>query len=275
MIFAAVAAALALAAPAPRAEISFWGGFAHAQVFVMATDGSGVRAITNLYSAKRGAWSPDGSRLAFDGRFYATLFDFDIGVMRADGSGVRRVTRGPDRDIMAAWSPDGRWLAFARQSSETADAQLWLVRPNGRGAHHLVGGSSPSWSPDGRWIAFDAPGGIWAVRPDGSGRRKLVGGEVGGLKWSPDGHRLAYTSWRGTAPEVYVARADGSRARRLTQNRVDDFDPSWSPDGRRILYTHGRENAHAVYVMNADGTGKRRLTKGGDNWATSWRPPSR
>src|SRR6266498_19597 len=98
----AVAAALAVAAGQP--EISFWSGFAHAQVYLMAADGSGVRRLTNLYSAKRGVWSPDAKRLAFDGRFYPTLFDFDIGIARPDGSRVRRVTRGPERDIMAARS---------------------------------------------------------------------------------------------------------------------------------------------------------------------------
>jgi Tol biopolymer transport system component len=264
-----IAAALALAAAA-RPEISFWSGFAHAQVYVMAADGTGAKALTNLYSAKRGAWSPDGRRLAFDGRFYETLSDF--GVMNADGSGVRRVTRGPARDVMAAWSPDGHWLAFSRYRSEGAKPDVWLGRPNGRDAHRLVRGGTPAWSPDGRWIAFDAPGGVFAVHPDGSGRRLLVAGSVGSLKWSPSGRRVTYTAWQRNTSEVYVAQADGSKPRRLTRNKVDDFDPSWSPDSRRILYTHGRENAHAVFVMNSDGAGKRRLTRGGDSWATSWRP---
>jgi Tol biopolymer transport system component len=57
-----------------------------------------------VFSAKRGDWSPDGRRLVFDGRFYRTLFDFDIGVMNADGSGAHRITRGPARDEWAtAW----------------------------------------------------------------------------------------------------------------------------------------------------------------------------
>jgi Tol biopolymer transport system component len=266
-----VAAVLFLAVAA-RPEISFWSGFAHPQVYVMAADGTGARALTNLYSAKRGAWSPDGGRLAFDGRFYETLNDFDVAVMKADGSGIRRLTRGPARDVMAAWSPDGRWLAFSRVHTEGARPEVWLVRPNGRDAHRFVRGGAPAWSPDGHWIAFDAPGGIWAVHPDGSGRRLIVKGNLGSLEWSPDGRRVAYTSWARNTSEIYVARADGSRPRRLTRNAVDDFEPSWSPDGRKILYTHGRENAHAVYVMNSNGTAKRALTRGGDSWATSWRP---
>ena len=271
MSLLAVVVLLALAPPAPRPVISFWNGIGDAQVFIMAADGRGVRQLTHLFSAKRASWSPDGKQLVFDGRFYKTLNDFDIGIMRADGSAVRRITHGPERDVMAAWSPDGRWLAFSRLRAEGAESEVWLVRPNGRQAHRLVKGSAPAWSPDARWIAFDAPGGIYAVRPDGSGRRLIARGDLGGLEWSPDGHRIAYTNWSGKAPEIYVAGADGSNTRRLTRNGVDDFDPSWSPDGRKILYTHGRENAHAVYVMNADGTRKRRLTRGGDDWATSWR----
>jgi TolB protein len=221
-----IVAVLALAAARP--EISFWSGFAHPQVYVMAANGSGRRALTNLFSAKRGAWSPDGRR-----------------------------------------------LAFSRLLKEGGQPDVWLVRPSGRDAHRLVPGSSPAWSPNGRWVAYDKPGGIWAVHPDGTGRRRIITGKVDSLKWSPDGRRIAYTSWAHRSSEIYVARADGSHARRLTRNAVDDFDPSWSPDGRRILYTHGRENAHAVYVMSRDGTGKRPLTRGGDSWATSWRPRAR
>ena len=53
-----LAGALVLAAVA-QPEISFWSGFAHPKVYVM----TGARALTNLYSAKRGAWSPDGRRI--------------------------------------------------------------------------------------------------------------------------------------------------------------------------------------------------------------------
>jgi Tol biopolymer transport system component len=237
----------------------------------MNPDGSGRHRLTSFFSAKRGDWSPDGRRLAFDGRFYQTLFDFDIGVMNADGSRAHRITRGPARDIDARWSPDGRWIAFTRLKTEGGVPDLWLVRPDGRDAHLLVAkAGSPAWAPEGR-VAFDAPGGIWTVRVDGGGRRRLVSGNVGQVAWSPDARRIAYTRW-GRTGEIYTASADERSARRLTRNAVDDFGPVWSPDGTRILFTRGADEARQVFVMNADGSGQTNLSRNRyDEWATAWR----
>ena len=138
MSLLAVVVLLALAPPAPRPVISFWNGIGDAQVFIMAADGRGVRQLTHLFSAKRASWSPDGKQLVFDGRFYKTVNDFDIGIMRADGSGVRRITRGPERDVMAVWSPDGRWLAFSRLRAEGAEPDVWLVRPTVGGSRSVA-----------------------------------------------------------------------------------------------------------------------------------------
>ena len=110
-LFLALAAPFAAgAASAPNGQISFWSDRANgrAQVFVMNADGTHQHRLTNLFSAKRGDFSPNGRKLVFDGRGYETLFDFDIFVMNADGSDVRRLTRGPERDTQASWSPDGR-----------------------------------------------------------------------------------------------------------------------------------------------------------------------
>lgn len=273
MITVLIAALLAGTPQQP--SISFWSdrGSGRAQVYVMNADGTAQSRLTNLFSAKRAVWSPDARRLAFDGRFHVTLFDFDIGVMNADGSGVRRVTRGAARDVLAAWSPNGRWIAFMREYEEGGMPEVRLVRPDGSGNRRVIAGGSPAWSPDGRWLAFERPGGIWVIRPDGTGLRRLVAGEVGAPAWSPDRRRLAYTTWEYGAPEIEVARADGSGRRRVTRNRADDFGPAWSPDGRRLLYTHGPDGAHDVYVMDADGSHVRNLTPGaGDDWATAWRP---
>ena len=52
--------------------------------------------------------------------------------------------------------------------------------------------------------------------------------------WSPDGKKLVFRRMIGeTNSEVFVANADGSDARNLTNDPAFDGWPAWSPDGRR------------------------------------------
>jgi Tol biopolymer transport system component len=55
------------------------------------------------------AWSPDGTKIAFASD---RDDDFDLYVMKEDGSGVERLTDEPGNQVFAAWSPDGTKIAF-------------------------------------------------------------------------------------------------------------------------------------------------------------------
>ena len=83
--------------------------------------------------------------------------------------------------------------------------------------------------------------------------------------WSPDGRQIAFTSDRSGDPEIYVANADGSGLRRLTDTPGRDAHPSWAANGKTILFQSPRAGGDVqIYRMNADGTDQRRLaeTKG-------------
>jgi Tol biopolymer transport system component len=268
----------------PRQLISFWSDRAgFPGVWLAGVDGSDQRLLTGEIWAKRGSFSPDGSRLVFDGpvdvKANVVGDNFDLYVVNVDGSSLHRLTQTPARDVLAAWSPDGKWIAFTRRPAGKRVEEIWLVRPDGTGLRRLRTGAAPVWSPDGKYIAFGLFAAnhvsVWVM--DGSGRaaRRVPGvSDSGPTDWSADGRRLLLTRWTtGDAGEIWSVNLDGSDPRRLTRNRADDFDAKWSPNGTKILFTSDRGGSKDVWVMNADGTRPHRLTTASsEDWATDWQP---
>jgi Tol biopolymer transport system component len=268
-------------AQAPRnGLISFWTGSGTPAVWVMRPDGSARHLVTRFpQPAKRGSFSPDGRRLAFDGTRTATgpREDFDVQLVGIDGSGRRWLTRGRARDTAAGWSPDGRTIVFQRRLDE-GPSSIWTVRPDGTAKRRLGAGSDPSFSPSGRRIAFARDGDVYSMSVDGSDVRRLRHGRDDAYPsgWSPDGRQILFTvlSRRAHRAAVWTMRGDGTAARRLTHG-VYDVAAAWSPDGARILFTRIVPSANSergrVAVMNSDGTGVQLLTRGvADEYATSW-----
>ena len=96
--------------------------------------------------------------------------------------------------------------------------------------------------------------------------------------WSPDGTRIAFSSFRFDVgnSELYAMDADGNNLTRLAKHEWHDVLPSWSPDGRKIAFGSYRDGGfndpEHIFVMNADGTGRRNLT--GDTGLTNNRFPT-
>jgi Tol biopolymer transport system component len=77
--------------------------------------------------------------------------------------------------------------------------------------------------------------------------------------------------------ELYLMRADGNYVRQLTDNDVDDFDPSWAPDGRHIVWEQETDDSYAyedLFIMDIR-TGQTRRwlhTKNVDEGDSEWSP---
>jgi Tol biopolymer transport system component len=91
--------------------------------------------------------------------------------------------------------------------------------------------------------------------------------------WSPDGSRIAFTSYRDGKGDIYIMDPDGSNVLRLTYNPARDSDPAWSPDGSRIAFTSNRDGNPEIYIKHIKLDYEIRLTTNpADDWAPAWSP---
>ena len=153
------------------------GSFPYRDVYVMNADGSGQRKLTHTREAGEfgPAWSPDGQHIAFS-RKAGSLEEVRIVVMNADGSAQHAVTPKLAHTgdgwitVTAAWSPDGRKIAFDYHYA------IYVVNADGSGLLRLAQNAYAfhSWSPDGRELIFARLPGLWVMNADGSGQRNLT-----------------------------------------------------------------------------------------------------
>jgi Tol biopolymer transport system component len=208
--------------------------------------------------------------------------------IKPDGSDAHQITRLKDSDaITAAWSPDGKRIAFARDYSAKTPSEhfdIVVMRADGSGlqAFGLHGlNSSPSWSADGRHIAWAQRSGFAIANPDGSGLRRVnVGGEISSPVFSPDGKRVAFWRKEPRGASIYIVATDGRGLKRVTAfpgGVGDKID--WSPDGSEIAFdtpAFGGPKSSNIYTIRIDGTALRQLTHatGGsiNNGLDSWSP---
>lgn len=249
--------------PAPANGPIAYQRFAHpaeddtsSQIYVRAPDGA-VRRLTDIEGgASAPAWSPDGTRLAFESA--ASQRHHRLFTIRADGGDPRALADGCvgscALDTAPAWSPNGQRVSFLRV----------------HGPFRRRGGPNESdeFATRVELMVVDADGGTprlvrrWALDPqpwDGAPR------------WSPDGRRLVLPigtinhpnkhTALGTALHVLDVRTGDLR--RITSWSLGAGNPDWSPDGRRIVFNSEGGHSRGLYVVGHDGRGLRRVLAGG------------
>jgi Tol biopolymer transport system component len=113
---------------------------------------------------------------------------------------------------------------------------------------------------------FDDFEDVFAMDVDGSNVVKVAhdpaGSEFDGA-WSPEGDWVVYRdSTRGINDddEIFIARADGSERRNLTNDPANDWGPDWSPDGSTIAFNSDRDGGRLRgFLVDPDGANLRRL----------------
>lgn len=240
------------------------------QQFVMRTDGSGLRRISDgTGKTTCGYFIQGGRRLVYasthaadtacpprpdPSRGYVWGLDpFDLYTVKADGSDRRRLTNYGVYTAEATLSPDGRTLVFT--SLKDGDLDLYTMNVDGTNIRRLT--TTPGYdggaffSPDGKQIVYRA--------------------------WHPAGDSLeAYRSLlarrmvRPNRMELFVMNADGSNQRQITNLGAANFAPIFAPDGKRIIFSSNHRNPRGreaqnfdLFLVNVDGSGLEQVTTHG------------
>ena len=208
------------------------------RIWVMPADGGVATALTDpVGDARQPAWSPDGSRIAFQAYWDG---NYHIWSVAADGTGLRQHTRGPFDHREPHWSPDGGRIAFSSDRGGSYD--IWVLALDGGGPEQRtdwVGSEyGPAFSPDGAGIAFAADGdaaGIWVLGGGAEPRRVTEGdgGELNAPSWSADGATLSFNSIGAGRSRLLAVPAEGGAVRMLSEEEEDvfPFRAAWTTGG--------------------------------------------
>ena len=163
----------------------------------------------------------------------------------------RRLTAG-DKDSDPRWSPDGRRIAFTAKRKDDAEAQIYVIAPDGGEATRLTelatGVTAIKWFPDGKRIAFVSW--VWPDLAGEAAQAKRVRERKDAKVKAHLTERGEYRFWDhwltdGREPHVFACDAGSGKCIDLlagTGLALQPWDPTSelydiSPDGRELALT--------------------------------------
>ena len=214
-------------------------------------------------------FSVDGKQLAF-ARWHA-MGVANVFVTSAQGGDATQVSFDNLKIHGLAWEGDSRHLVYS--SNRAGGFALWRIAADGGEPQRVPvaarSADQPAISRDGRRLIYEEWQGqtnLFAVDTRAPEATPVAITTATRWDWnpalSPDGNQLAFVSDRSGSTEIWLSKADGTDATRLTA-----FDgpyttgPGWSPDGSRIVFDSPGVNGNFdIYVMDALGGHRERIT---------------
>ncbi|MBS0332520.1 MAG: PD40 domain-containing protein, partial [Proteobacteria bacterium] len=228
--------------------------------------------------------SPDGKRVVYEvtsANWETNAFDTALWLAEADGSHARRLSLAVKSSTDAAWSPDGRMIAFlsdrpgALPKSPADKKQLYVMPADGGEAQQVAvfekGVNAFQWAPDSRSLiaSAEAPDAkAMKDRKESFGDYHVIHADYGMVQlW-----RVALP-----APEAASHPATPEQITRSESFSVDGFDIS--PDGKTVAFSAQRDpdlisadTSQLYTVALADGAVKKIVDAPGPNTDPHWSP---
>ncbi len=165
------------------------------------------------------AFAPDGQRVVYS-------MGGSLWLQALNGDSADELTVGPGYDYQPDFSPDGRFIVFARHHADAIE--LWRLDLASRKTQQLTRTKAvqiqPRYSPDGGRLAF--------VSTAGTGHFNLFVAEL-------DDAGLG-------APRAVIAPRESSISRYYYSTHDHAINPSWTPDGKSLVFVSNRENAYGT-----------------------------
>jgi serine/threonine protein kinase len=239
------------------------------RVIVTSRDGSHERVVATLPLPRlcmSPVWSPDGRQIAV--AHAENIYLVDVGQ-----STVKSVPmpgwHGSIYDL--AWSSAGDALIFSAVDERSAGHSQLMRVDLALGAFtsltddsddyaepHIAGASIAA-------IQTKRQASLWSIVPGSTPEQvtRGLGTSDGllGVAWTRD-QRIIYSSTAAGSVDLWLANADGSEARQLTNSDMIDSNPTVTPDGTTIVYSARQGGAYAFWRMNLDGTQRRQIVAG-------------
>jgi len=236
------------------------------QMYVMDADGSNQHLVsTGKGRTTCGYFLPDGKHILYasthlaapgcppevdrsKGYVWAVYPSYDIFVANDDGSDLKRLTSADGYDAEATVNWKTKKIIYTSMASGDLD--------------------------------------LWTMNLDGSAKKQITKsyGYDGGAVVSRDGKKIAWRAGHPATPEtkkayadllkdnltspfkmeLFVADADGSHAKQITNFGCASFAPTFTPDGKQILFSSNKLDCDGrkfeLFLINIDGTGLKQVT---------------
>ncbi|MBQ6577926.1 MAG: PD40 domain-containing protein [Bacteroidales bacterium] len=211
----------------------------------LASDVVYSRAETRNLGNTRGSTSvsPDGNRVVITAR--GEVFDVPV-----EAGVTKNISHSPgSNDRGAAWSPDGKYIAWIGDATGETEIYLYEVEKGGE-AKAITSGSdtyisSLQWSPDGKKILYtDRKNRLVELDPSGSKRVLMQNPESGfsGVQYSADSKWLTYTKpAKNDMSVVFVYNIASGKEYEVTERWYNSGSPVFSEDGKYLIFTSDRD----------------------------------
>lgn len=174
--------------------------------------------------------------------------EFDIFVADLEGNIVQQLTDRPGYDAEATVSPNGDKIVFT--SLRSGDLELYTMNIDGSDVKQITSGlgydGGAFFSPDGEYL-------LWrSSRPqteEAQAQYKTL---------------LKQGLVQPTEMELYIAKADGSETRQITELGGANWAPFFHPSGEKVLFASNHHSKSGrlfnLFLINLDGTGLEQVT---------------